>query len=120
MKIAARKSKNLIDRASKLIFPQAAVHRNHRARYVARARRREEADEVGDVLRPAVLADRDFLLALLLAELGRVVAQDLLRHDAPGRNRVHRDAVLADLAREPLRPRVHRRLRAESAVDALG
>src|SRR5205085_4678884 len=67
-----------------------------------------------------VLADRDVVLALPLPKLGRVVAQDLLRDDAPGRDAVHRDAVLAHLARQSLRPGMHRRLGAEGAVDAVG
>src|SRR5262245_57665183 len=65
-----------------LVAPQSSVHGNHGAGDVAGARRGKEAHEVRDVLQLAVFADRDLLLALLLAELGRVVAQDLLGHDA--------------------------------------
>ncbi len=68
----------------------------------------------------AVGADRNLVLGLPLAVFGRVVAQDLLADDAPGRDAVDGDAVLADLAREALGPGVHRRLGAERAVDALG
>src|SRR3954467_13777263 len=106
--------------SSELIAAQAPVHGDHRASDVAGARRGEEANQVGDVVRLAVLADRNFLLALLLAVLRRIVAQDLLGHDAPGRNGIDSDAVLAHLARQALGPRMHRRLRAERAVDAFG
>src|SRR4051812_40395761 len=103
-----------------LITPQPAIDGNDGAGDVAGARRDEEADEVREILGLAVFADRDVLFALLLPELGRVVAQDLLCDDAPGRDRVDRDAGLADLSRKPLRPGVHRRFPAEGAYDALG
>src|SRR5689334_19922761 len=84
--------------SSELVAPQAAVDRDHRAGNVARERRGEEAGEVREVLRLAVLAHRDVVLALALSELGRIVAQDLLADDAAGRNAVDGDAVLSDLA----------------------
>src|SRR5262245_25209849 len=87
-----------------LVAAQAPVDRNDRAGDIARPRRGEETHQVRDVLGLAVLADRDLLLALLLAELRRVVAQDLLGHDAARRHRVDGDAVLADLARQALGP----------------
>src|SRR5260370_1400299 len=107
-------------KSSELITTQAAVDGNHRPGDVARERRGEKADQVRDVRGLAVLAHRDVLFALALAKLGRVVAQDLLADDAPGRHAVHRDAVLSDLARQPLRPGMHRRLRGKRTVQALG
>ena len=59
------------------------------------------------------------MLRLPLAVFRRVVAQDLLAQDAPWRDAIHRDAVLAHLARQAFGPRVHCRLGAEGAVDAL-
>src|SRR2546421_1790175 len=106
--------------SSKLVAAQAAVDRNHRASDVACERRSEEARQVGDVLGLAVFAHRDIFLAFPLAKLGRVVAQDLLREDAPRRDRIHRDAVASDLAREAFRPRVHHRLGGEGAVQPFG
>src|SRR3954470_15218269 len=88
----------------KLVATQAAIHRDHGTGDVTRARRSEEADQVRDVVRLAVLAHRDVLAALALAQFRRVVAQDLLRDDAPGRHAVHRDAVFSDVARQSLRP----------------
>src|SRR6267143_5427548 len=70
---SAKTARVLILPPSKLVTPQPAVDRDHRAGDVARARRGEEADEVRDVLGLAVLAHRDVVLALVLAELGRVV-----------------------------------------------
>src|SRR4051812_14987535 len=69
-----------------LIAPQAPIDRDDGAGDVACTRRSEEAHKVGDVLGLAVLAHRNLLLALFLAVLRRIVAQDLLGHDAPGRN----------------------------------
>src|SRR3954466_14090012 len=88
---------------SELISPQTTVDGNHGAGDIARPRRDEKAHEVREVLGLAVFAHRDVLLALLLPELGRIVAQDLLGDDAPRRHRVHGDAVLSDLARQALR-----------------
>src|SRR5690349_15156579 len=44
---------------SELVAPQPAVHRDDRAGDVARARRGEEADQIGDVLGLAVFAHRN-------------------------------------------------------------
>src|SRR5687768_7566694 len=107
-------------RTSELVAAHAAVDGDHGARDVAGERRSEVAHQAGDVLGLAVLAHRDIVLALVRAPLGRVVAQDLLAHDAPGRNRVDRDAVPPDLARQALGPRVHRRLGGERAVQPFG
>src|SRR5262245_31624488 len=76
-----------------LITAQAPVHRDDGSRNVAGEGRSKEADEVGDVLGLAVLAHRDLVLGLPLAVLGRVVAQDLLAHDAPRWDAVHGDPV---------------------------
>src|SRR5919198_6529204 len=103
-----------------LVAAQAAVDGNDGAGDVARARRREEADEVGDVLGLTIFADRNVLAAFALAEFGRVVAQDLLGDDAAGRHAVHGDAVSSHVAREALGPRMHRRLGGEGAVQPLG
>src|SRR3990167_4397671 len=106
--------------ASELVAAHPAVHGNHRAGDVARKRRGEKAHQVRNVLGLAVLAERDLVLFLPLAALGGVVAQDLFALDAPRRDRVHRDAVAPQLARQALRPGAHRRLRGESAVQTLG
>src|SRR5690349_4035392 len=85
--------------SSELVAAQAAVDGNHGAGDVARAGRGEEGDQVGEVFGLAVFTHRDVVLALVLAEFRRVVAQDLLADDASRRHTVHRDAVLAYLAR---------------------
>src|SRR5512132_2614227 len=46
-----------------VIAPKAAIHRDNRPCDVAGARRGEERDETSDVLRLAVLAHRDLVLA---------------------------------------------------------
>src|SRR5206468_2144776 len=64
---ASRNSRrSIMAPSSELVAPQPAVHGNHRAGDVARARRGEEADQVCNVLRLAVLADGNLFLALLL------------------------------------------------------
>src|SRR6185503_8724543 len=100
--------------------PHAAVDGDHGAGDVARERRGEEDDQVRRVFRLAVFAERNVLALFLRAPLGTVVAPDLLAVDAPGRDRVHGDAVAADLARQALRPGMHRRLGGEGAVQAFG
>src|SRR6202171_2646681 len=109
-----------ISSSLKLISPKAAVDRDHRPGDVVGARRGEERNEIGDVLGLAVLAHRNLVLALPLPVLGCVVAKDLLAHDAPGRDRIHRDAVLAHFTRKALRPGMHRSFGAECAVDPVG
>src|SRR6185436_11079381 len=91
-------------KSSKLVSPQSTIDGNDRAGDIARERRDKKADQVGDVRRLPVLAYRNVVLALLLAEFGRVVAPDLLAVDAARRHAVDGDAVLADLARQALRP----------------
>src|ERR1051325_838313 len=103
-----------------LVAAHAAVDGNHGAGDVARPRRGEEAGEVRHILGLAVFAERNVLTLLLRAPLGTVVAPDLLAVDATGRNAVHGDAVFSDFARQALGPRMHRRLRGEGAVQALG
>ena len=83
---------------SELIPPQTAVDRDHGARDVARQRRGEEYRERGEVLGLAPIATGNLLLGKPLAIIRRIVAPDLLAHDAAGRNAVDGDAVLADLA----------------------
>src|SRR4051794_40225064 len=62
---------------SELVTPQPAVDRDYRTGDVPRPRRSEKGDEIGQIFRLAVFANRDVVLALMLAELGRIVAQDL-------------------------------------------
>jgi len=71
---------------------QAAVDRDHGAGDVARARAREETDQVRHVLGLPVFADRDLVLGLPLPVFRRVVAQDLVAQDA---SRRHAAAVAA-------------------------
>src|SRR5581483_10577885 len=117
---AQRMAREGMEAPLELVAAQSAVDRDHGAGDVARPRRGEEAHQVGDVLGLAVFADRDVLAALALAELGRVVAQDLLGDDAAGRHAVHRDAEFADFARQPFCPGVQRRLGGKGAVQPFG
>src|SRR5919197_446590 len=100
---------------------EAAVHRNDRAGDVASALRREEADEVGDLLRSAQPAQRD----RLEVDLARSLGVDLtypLGIDASGSDRVDGDPFRADLPRERLRPADHARtdgVRQHKALDRL-
>src|SRR5947207_523165 len=96
-----------------LVPPQPPIHGDDGAGDVAGQRRDEIADEAGHVLGLAVAADRDLVVGLPLPVLGRVVAADLLGMDAARRDRVDRDAVLADLARQALGPGVDGGLGAE-------
>src|SRR3954469_19807848 len=64
--------------SSELVAAHAAVHGDDGSRDVARARRSEETDQVRDILRLAVLAERNVLALLLRAALRAVVAPDLL------------------------------------------
>src|SRR5262245_29749832 len=105
---------------SELVTAQATVHGDHGAGNVARQRGGQEAHEVGDVLGLAIAANRDLVLRLPLPVFRRVVAADLLGHDAAGGNAVDRDAVLADLARKTFRPGVHGGLGGESPIYAVG
>src|SRR5437763_1301307 len=105
---------------SELVAAQSPIHGNHGAGDVTRARRGEEADEVGNVLGLAVFAHGNVLAALALAEFRRVIAQDLLGDDATGRHAIDGDAVFADFARQTLRPRVHRRLGGDGELYAFG
>src|SRR5690348_12377064 len=57
-----REGSNGVIRGSVLVSPQAAVHRIHRARDVARARRGEEHREVCELAGFAVAAHRDLVL----------------------------------------------------------
>src|SRR3954470_11143844 len=102
-----------------LIPPQPAIDRHNGPRYVASQRRCQEDRQRRQLLRLAVTAGRDLLRGVLLAVLGRVVAPDLLAHDAARRDAVDRDAVLTHLAREALGPGVHSGLGAERGVKAL-
>src|SRR5438045_7249598 len=114
---AMRKSRRVVmGILLKLVAAHAAVDRDDGTGDVAREGRGEEADEVGGILGLAVLAHRDVLALFLRAALGTVVAPDLLAVDASRRNRVHRDAVPPDFARQALRPRMHRRLRGRGTI----
>src|SRR6185503_9654622 len=103
---------------SELVSPHAAVDGNDRSGDIAREGRDQEADQVRDILGLAVFAERNLLPLFLCPPFRAVVAADLLAVDAPGWNRVHGDAVPAELAREPFRPGVHRRLRGKGAVQS--
>src|SRR5262249_23958859 len=93
-----------------LIPAQPAIDRQPRAGDVAGQRRGEEDGEHGKVLGLAPIADRNLLAGEALAIVGRIVAPDLLAHDAAGRDRVDGDAVAPQLARQALGPGMHRRL----------
>src|SRR5262245_383784 len=90
---------------------EAAVHVDALAGDVARLRRAEERDEIRHVAGIAEVAERDLARELRLV-LGRRMEAlvDLLAVDAPRCEAVHGDAVAAHIAREPLRPRMHRGL----------
>ena len=89
---------------SELVAPQAAVDRNNGAGDIAGQRRGQKAHEICYILRLAVAADGNLVVGLPLPLLGRVIATDLLRHDAPRRQAIDRDAVLADLPRQTFGP----------------
>src|SRR5215831_17040753 len=95
------------DRKLELITSKAAVDRDHGPCYVACTRRCEKHDEIGELLGLAVATDGYLVLGLPGTVLRRVVSTDLIAHDAARRHAIHRDAVLADLARQAFRPRVH-------------
>src|SRR6266849_2633297 len=90
---------------------QAAVDVDALAADVAGLGRAQEGDQVRHVAGIAEVAERDVAGELLLVfSRGVQSLIDLLAVDAPGRQAVHGDAVTADVARQPLRPRVHRGL----------
>src|SRR5579884_132358 len=101
------------------VAAEAAVYGNDGAGDVLGERRRQKDGEDGELLRFAVAAHRDFRCGMALAVFLGIVAADLLAHDAAGRDRVDRDAVLADLARQTFRPCVNGRLGREGGVEAL-
>src|SRR5262245_23205963 len=87
-----------------LVAAQTAVHGNDRAGDVGRQRRHQQTGKVRDVVRFAIAANRDFVGRLPLPVFRRIVAADLLRHDAPRRKAIDGDSVLADLAGKALGP----------------
>src|ERR1700692_428839 len=72
----------------KLIAPQPAVDGDDRAGDVARHWRGEEHGQCGEVFGFAPIAHRDFFLGKVLAVIFRIIAPDLLAHDAAGWNAV--------------------------------
>ena len=107
-------------RASELIPPEPTVHRDHGPRDVARERRAQEHHHHRQLLRFPIAADRNLRAREAVALLRRIVAADLLAHDAAGRDRVDGDAESTYVAREPLGPGVDRGLGGEGRVDVLG
>src|SRR2546423_637139 len=105
---------------SELIPPEPAVHGNDRAGDVARERGAQEHRHRRELLGLAVAADRDLRARETLALLRRIIAPDLLAHDAAGCHRVDGDAERAHVAREPFGPGVDASLGGESRVDVLG
>src|ERR1019366_7578891 len=107
-------------RLSERVMSQTAVDRHHRARDVTGHRRGEKNRETRKLLRLAIAADRDFARGEFLALLLGIIAPDLLAHDAPGRNRIDRYAVLADFARQALGPRMYCGLGRGRSIEAFG
>src|SRR5215831_21189778 len=93
-----------------LVASQAAIHGNDRAGDVGRQWRHQQAGKVGNVFGLAITANGDLVRRLPLPVLRRIVAPDLLGHDAPRSDAVDGDTVLADIAREALGPSVQRGL----------
>src|SRR6185312_15852943 len=102
-----------------LIAAKPTIDRDHRAGDIARPRRGEENGEHGEVLRLAPIAHGDLLFGKSFAIILRIVAADLLAHDASGRDAVDGHAVLTDLARQALGPGMNGRLRRKCRVQTL-
>src|SRR5579859_2272544 len=102
-----------------LIAAQSAIDRDHRAGDIARPRRGQENGEHGEVFGLTPEANGNFLFGKSLAVILRIVAPELLAHDASWRNAVDGDAVLADLARQTLGPRMDRSLGRKCRVQTL-
>src|SRR5450755_1059853 len=106
--------------ALELVAAQPAVDGDDRAGNVTRQRRGEKYCQHRKILGLAPIAHWNFFLGKMLAIILRIVAADLLAHDAAGRNAIDGDAMLSDLARQSLRPGVNRGLRRERGIESLG
>src|SRR5215472_10835027 len=73
-----------------------------------------------ELIAPQPAVHGDLRAREALALLRRIVAPDLLAHDAARRNRVDGDAEPAHVPREALGPGVDARLGREGGIDVLG